>query len=838
MSIPHASHQLLPHRRLVLEAIRGALAYANSTASDAAAWTGSMHADGDAGTATPSDDDDASAAVYLFFIVAELCVVFTVAFLVHMYAAAEVKLEERMMVGFAWLVCLSIIAVIPIDVHTALVGDELEWLPYIWRFLYWATFALTWLVLPIHMGYVDAGDFTAWKKFKNSLSFNLYFYIALGAVCFVGVILVAVLGHMEVSTIVDVSIAASNTFGLLFGVVLLGYGLVEAPRSLWRTSNPRRRLEWYQVRIGQTHGELQEARYSTKKYMMVKDDIAGQLPRRDELRVYIDKINRKFEKQLPRHARGSAAAAAAPGTTRGNNRSDTGGYSDDDGDDDEYGSGGETSSPLMTQEGGKNSRSILDNIIVSAHEVDEATLSIEFDEDGLAMLRRKLRNAVSRMKRLEGKMEMLIHDGMQVSEFVGERDALRERLLRGGAEGGGDASSRSIPSVRGMLQFVNYQIRKLCSNEGLRRAIAALMGLVSMSIIFSETTIATRLRNLSVFSFLIRQTVSVDDSSGSHGGGPGGGGDEGHDDGIGGITDAAAYVNMFLVLIPVAYMCFCCYFSLFKLRLFTVYSLSLRQTDAYSLILNASLACRFAAPLCYNYLFMIHMAHKDGSIDTAFGELMGSQIDNVPFFGVHFNEYFPIVVLVYTATIYFRVFHKLVRILGMNASYAMFADEIQAVEDDDDDVDNRGRNEQEEDSACRNGNSGKERKKQTDEDLLQKSNWERDREVGRQILRRHMTLAVARASERAAVLNDEGGESVGLLGSMDGHTISSFASRLDDVEGGGLGRSSRNSLLQVAEGAKKLPHKGRDTSSSSTDRRFAEMKDKLRNKVEEGRMNR
>ena len=100
-----------------------------------------------------------------------------------------------------------------------------------------------------------------------------------------------------------------------------------------------------------------------------------------------------------------------------------------------------------------------------------------------------------------------------------------------------------------------------------------------------------------------------------------------------------------------------------------------------------------------------------------------------------------------------------------------------------------------------------------------------------------MTLAVARASERAAVLNDEGGESVGLLGSMDGHTISSFASRLDDIEGG-LGRSSQNSLLQVAEGAKKLPHKGRDTSSSSTDRRFSEMKDKLRNKVEEGRMNR
>ena len=416
--------------------------------------------------------------------------------------------------------------------------------------------------------YVDAGDFTAWKKLRNSLSFNLYFYVILGVVCVLGVIFVAALGRIHVTTVVHVSIAASNTFGLLFGVVLLGYGLVEAPRSLWRNSSPQRRLDNYHVRIGQTHSELQEARYRAKKYIMVKDDISAQLPRRDELHVYLDKIENKFARQLP-------------------------------------------------------DASVLNSIVVNSDEVDEATLNVEFDEDGLALLRRKLRNAVSRMKRLEGKMDMLIRDGLRVSDFVGEREALRQRHQRG------DGSGSS------MLQYAVFQVRKFCSNEGLRRSLAVVMGIVSASIIFSETTIATKLSNLSVFSLMIRSTA-VESGSGA-----------------GGLMDIAAYFNMLLVLIPIAYMCFCSYFSLFKLRMFTFYSLSLRQTDAYSLILNASLACRFAAPLCYNYLFMIHIAGSQ----TSFGRLMGSQIDNVPFFGANFNEYFPIVVLVYTATIYFKVRH-------------------------------------------------------------------------------------------------------------------------------------------------------------------------------------
>ena len=43
-----------------------------------------------------------SGAAYAFFAAAEFSVVVTVACLVQLYAAKEVKPEERLMIGFAW----------------------------------------------------------------------------------------------------------------------------------------------------------------------------------------------------------------------------------------------------------------------------------------------------------------------------------------------------------------------------------------------------------------------------------------------------------------------------------------------------------------------------------------------------------------------------------------------------------------------------------------------------------------------------------------------------------------------------------------------------------------
>ena len=62
-----------------------------------------------------------------------------------------------------------------------------------------------------------------------------------------------------------------------------------------------------------------------------------------------------------------------------------------------------------------------------------------------------------------------------------------------------------------------------------------------------------------------------------------------------------------LVMMPLAYMCAANYYSIFKLGMFSFYLLVPHATQPASLLLNASLVCRFITPLCYNFLHVIRM---------------------------------------------------------------------------------------------------------------------------------------------------------------------------------------------------------------------------------------
>jgi hypothetical protein len=74
---------------------------------------------------------------------------------------------------------------------------------------------------------------------------NGIFYLSL-IVIFVALFLYLVFGsHLTPSHIKDVAIAASNTWGMLLLVFLLGYGLVDVPRFLWRRANYAATLRLY-----------------------------------------------------------------------------------------------------------------------------------------------------------------------------------------------------------------------------------------------------------------------------------------------------------------------------------------------------------------------------------------------------------------------------------------------------------------------------------------------------------------------------------------------------------------------------------------------------------------
>ncbi|CAD5216237.1 unnamed protein product [Bursaphelenchus xylophilus] len=135
-----------------------------------------------------------------------------------------------------------------------------DFLLHVWRIVYWSSQLLTWILLPIMQSYTKGGSFTAMGRLKFALYNNIIYY-TMYLVLFVFLLIYAIskgvsmnLDHLKV-----LIISASNTWGFLFLVVLLGYGLVEVPRKLWEAGLKERRLQRTYFEVEKLASEKSEA---------------------------------------------------------------------------------------------------------------------------------------------------------------------------------------------------------------------------------------------------------------------------------------------------------------------------------------------------------------------------------------------------------------------------------------------------------------------------------------------------------------------------------------------------------------------------------------------------
>lgn len=124
-----------------------------------------------------------------------------------------------------------------------------------------------------------------------------------------------------------------------------------------------------------------------------------------------------------------------------------------------------------------------------------------------------------------------------------------------------------------------------------------------------------------------------------------------------GALKYAQFLMQLVVAAPLAYVCVCTYFSLFKLGSLGPYHMVPHSTWSWSLLLNASLLSRFAAPLAFNYLHVIRMTgNQRGGRSMAFVDLMG--MEDVPLLGAGFNTWFPLVMVVYVGILTTGIFEQ------------------------------------------------------------------------------------------------------------------------------------------------------------------------------------
>ena len=110
-----------------------------------------------------------------------------------------------------------------------------------------------------------------------------------------------------------------------------------------------------------------------------------------------------------------------------------------------------------------------------------------------------------------------------------------------------------------------------------------------------------------------------------------------------------------VVGVSLIYMLACAYFTVLKLAMFSFFHVVPHHTDAPSLLLSASLFCRYSAPICYNFLSLLPIVHRGGK-ESVFEQAMGQHLPKV---AIMFNDIFPVVLGIFCPLVTFGVLDRL-----------------------------------------------------------------------------------------------------------------------------------------------------------------------------------
>ncbi|KAH9664488.1 LMBR1-like membrane protein [Citrus sinensis] len=213
------------------------------------------------------------------------------------FAGPEVPRYVLFTVGYTWFCSLSIIILVPADIWTTISNpphhNENGGISVLWSLSYWSTFLLTWAVVPLIQGFEDAGDFTVTERLRTSVHANLLFYLIVGSIGLFGLILLITMHKIRYMSrgVLGFAMACSNTFGLVTGAFLLGFGLSEIPKSCWKNADWTTRQKVLSHKIAKMAVKLDDAHQDLSNAIVVAQATSNQMSKRDPLRPYMNVID-------------------------------------------------------------------------------------------------------------------------------------------------------------------------------------------------------------------------------------------------------------------------------------------------------------------------------------------------------------------------------------------------------------------------------------------------------------------------------------------------------------------------------------------------------------------
>ncbi|XP_071736915.1 uncharacterized protein [Rutidosis leptorrhynchoides] len=356
------------------------------------------------------------------------------------FAGPDIPRYVLFTVGYTWFSSLSFIILVPADIWAAMSNQEIGGVSFFWSWSYWSTFLLTWAVVPILQGYEDAGDFTVTERLKTSLHVNLLFYVIVGSVALIGLILLILLHHNWSGGIIGFAMACSNTFGLVTGAFLLGFGLSEIPKGIWINADHLTRQKVLSHKVARAALKLDDAHQNLSNAIVVAQATSKQMSKRDPLRPYMNIIDKMLSNML-------------------------------------------NEDPSFKPQGGR---------------LGENDMDYDTDEKSMATLRRQLRRAKGEYYRCKSEYMSFVMESLDLEDTLKNyerRDATGWRYISSFRP----ERSGKIGYILDTIEFVWRCILK----KQLKKLSAIILGCLTVAILLAEATILPSGVDFSLFSILI-----------------------------------------------------------------------------------------------------------------------------------------------------------------------------------------------------------------------------------------------------------------------------------------------------------------------------------------------
>ncbi|KAI6699511.1 hypothetical protein NL676_013835, partial [Syzygium grande] len=379
--------------------------------------------------------------MWVFYLISLPLTVGMVVFTLRYFAGPEVPRYVLFTVGYAWFCSLSIIILVPADIWTTNIHHGGGGISFFWSWSYWSTFLLTWAVAPLIQGFEDAGDFTVKERFKTSIHVNLVFYLIVGSIGLIGIILLIMMNNNWSHDVLGLAMACSNTFGLVTGAFLLGFGLSEIPKSIWRNADWTTRQKVLSHKVAKMAVKLDDAHQELSNAIVVAQATSNQMSKRDPLRPYMDVIDDMLTQMF---------------------RED----------------------PSFKPQGGR---------------LGENDMDYDTDEKSMATLRRHLRGAREEYYRYKSEYLTYVLEALELEDVIKNyerRDATGWKFISSLRP----ARTGQLGAFLDTMEFIWRCILR----KQLQKIFAILLGIMSAAILLAEATLLPTDVDLSLISILIK----------------------------------------------------------------------------------------------------------------------------------------------------------------------------------------------------------------------------------------------------------------------------------------------------------------------------------------------